>query len=71
MEVFIQAVRNTVVLTISVVVIELIVAFGLALLLNQNGDAGFQRAHLGARVGGQRRALGDFGASSQYQRGQK
>lgn len=37
MSVFIQAVRNTVVLTISVVVIELIVAFGLALLLNQPG----------------------------------
>ncbi len=35
MEVFIQAIRNTVVLTISVVVIELVVAFGLALLLNQ------------------------------------
>ena len=35
MNVFIQAIRNTVVLTISVVVIELIVAFGLALLLNQ------------------------------------
>jgi len=37
MSVFTQAVRNTVVLTISVVVIELIVAFGLALLLNQPG----------------------------------
>ncbi len=37
MSVFVQAVRNTVVLTISVVVIELIVAFGLALLLNQPG----------------------------------
>lgn len=35
MEVFIQSIRNTVVLTISVVVVELIVAFGLALLLNQ------------------------------------
>lgn len=35
MSVFVQAVRNTVVLTISVVVIELVVAFGLALLLNQ------------------------------------
>ncbi len=35
MDVFIQAIKNTVVLTISVVVIELIVAFGLALLLNQ------------------------------------
>jgi multiple sugar transport system permease protein len=37
MEVFIQSIRNTVVLTISVVVLELIVAFGLALLLNQPG----------------------------------
>lgn len=37
MDVFIQATRNTVVLTISVVIIELIVAFGLALLLNQPG----------------------------------
>ncbi|MCO5222497.1 MAG: sugar ABC transporter permease [Thermomicrobiales bacterium] len=37
MNVFIQAIQNTVVLTISVVVIELIVAFGLALLLNQPG----------------------------------
>jgi multiple sugar transport system permease protein len=35
MEVFIQSIRNTIVLTISVVVIELAVAFGLALLLNQ------------------------------------
>lgn len=35
MEVFIQAIKNTIVLTISVVVIEMIVAFGLALLLNQ------------------------------------
>lgn len=35
MNVFIQAIKNTVVLTISVVVVELILAFGLALLLNQ------------------------------------
>lgn len=35
MDVFIQAIRNTIVLTISVVVLELVVAFGLALLLNQ------------------------------------
>lgn len=35
MEVFIQSIRNTIVLTISVVVLELIVAFALALLLNQ------------------------------------
>lgn len=35
MQVFIQSIKNTIVLTISVVVIELIVAFGLALLLNQ------------------------------------
>lgn len=35
MEVFIQAIKNTIVLTISVVVIEMIVAFGLASLLNQ------------------------------------
>lgn len=37
MEVFIQAIKNTVVLTISVVIVELVVAFGLALLLNQPG----------------------------------
>jgi multiple sugar transport system permease protein len=35
MDVFIQAIKNTVVLTISVVFVELMVAFGLALLLNQ------------------------------------
>jgi multiple sugar transport system permease protein len=35
MEVFIQAIKNTIVLTISVVIVELIVAFGLAMLLNQ------------------------------------
>ena len=37
MEVFIQAARNTVVLTVSVVTLELVIAFGLALLLNQPG----------------------------------
>lgn len=37
MNVFIQAIKNTIVLTVSVVVIELIIAFGLALLLNQPG----------------------------------
>ncbi|MER3438969.1 MAG: sugar ABC transporter permease [Chloroflexota bacterium] len=37
MEVFIQAARNTVVLTVSVVFLELVIALGLALLLNQPG----------------------------------
>lgn len=37
MEVFIQAARNTVVLTISVVTLELVIALGLSLLLNQPG----------------------------------
>lgn len=36
-EVFVQAARNTIVLTVSVVTIELLIAFGLALLLNQPG----------------------------------
>ncbi len=35
MDVFIQAIKNTVVLTISVVVLEIVVAFSLAMLLNQ------------------------------------
>ena len=46
MEVFVQAVRNTVVLTISVVVLELVIAFGLALLLNQQGLR-FRNLYLG------------------------
>ncbi len=46
MQVFIQAVRNTVVFTISVVTLELIIAFGLALLLNQPGLR-FRNIYLG------------------------
>ena len=46
MDVFAQAVRNTVVLTVSVVVLELVVAFGLALLLNQDGLR-FRNLYLG------------------------
>ncbi|MGD9710868.1 MAG: carbohydrate ABC transporter permease [Thermomicrobiales bacterium] len=46
MDVFVQAVRNTVVLTISVVTLELIIAFGLALLLNQPGLR-FRNLYLG------------------------
>lgn len=46
MDVFLQAVRNTVVLTISVVILELVIAFGLALLLNQPGLR-FRNLYLG------------------------
>jgi multiple sugar transport system permease protein len=46
MDVFMQAVRNTVVLTISVVILELVIAFGLALLLNQPGLR-FRNLYLG------------------------
>ena len=46
MEVFIQAARNTVVLTVSVVTLELVIAFGLALLLNQPGLR-FRNIYLG------------------------
>ncbi len=46
MEVFVQAARNTVVLTISVVAVELFIAFGLALLLNQQGLR-FRNLYLG------------------------
>src|SRR5680860_420861 len=46
MDVFEQAVRNTAVLTVSVVVLELVGAFGLALLLNQDGLR-FRNLYLG------------------------
>jgi multiple sugar transport system permease protein len=46
MQVFEQATRNTIVLTVSVVVLELIIAFGLALLLNQEGLR-FRNLYLG------------------------
>jgi multiple sugar transport system permease protein len=46
MAVFAQAARNTVVLTVSVVVVELVIAFGLALLLNQPGLR-FRHLYLG------------------------
>ncbi|MEZ4500905.1 MAG: sugar ABC transporter permease [Thermomicrobiales bacterium] len=46
MDVFMQAVRNTVVLTISVVVLELVIAMGLALLLNQP-NLRFRNLYLG------------------------